>query len=413
MSVLSVLAALAVFEIGLVLLIRRLRQRFQWLVTERDELPHFDAEALEKFFDYSFDPHLGWVRKANSSGIEKGKAGNIEFHINAAGARASSFDTNAANDAPPAEMAVFGDSYAFCRQVADDQSWEAQLAKHKGIGVLNFGVGNYGVDQAVLRYESTVLPDTVRFAVMCFVPETICRVQSYWKHYLEFGNTFAFKPRFVLGPQGTLELLDNPIRSAADFATLAEKLPVIQKNDGFYEEKFRSFQFRFPYTLSLLRHPLQHGMLIAAVALRGLFRTLHISWPLIDDMPFTLVMKNNIRDAHRQYQDRASTALLDAILMRFAEQARLRNQTPLVVVIPQFFDTRLNTKTAPPYRQFFNQLATKLPVIDLTEHFIATHSANTYINDQFGGHLSVEGNRLVSERVSIWLEQQKKNHGTS
>ena len=25
-----------------------------------------------------------------------------------------------------------------------------------------------------------------------FVPETISRIQSYWKHYLEFGNTFAF-----------------------------------------------------------------------------------------------------------------------------------------------------------------------------------------------------------------------------
>ncbi len=91
----------------------------------------------------------------------------------------------------------------------DDETWEAQLSRQEGFGVLNFGVGNYGVDQGFIRYEGMTLPDTVKVIVMGFVPETICRIQSYWKHYLEFGNTFAFKPRFILDPKGRLTLLEN------------------------------------------------------------------------------------------------------------------------------------------------------------------------------------------------------------
>ena len=30
------------------------------------------------------------------------------------------------------------------------------------------------------------------------MPETILRVHSFWKHYLEYGNTLAFKPRFEI-----------------------------------------------------------------------------------------------------------------------------------------------------------------------------------------------------------------------
>ncbi len=65
-------------------------------------------------------------------------------------------------------------------------------------GVDNFGVGNYGFDQALLRLERELPSLECRVVIMGVVPETISRVQSYWKHYFEYGNTLAFKPRFIL-----------------------------------------------------------------------------------------------------------------------------------------------------------------------------------------------------------------------
>lgn len=402
MSLLELLVALVIVEIGLFLIVSLQRRSFPWLITQKDESPTFDTQALQKFMDYSFDPHLGWVRRPNSSGIENGQKGQITFHIDAAGSRA-----NTLSKAPPF-MAAFGDSYTFCRQVEDDETWEAQLSQQKGFGVLNFGVGNYGVDQALLRYESMALPDTVRIVVMGFVPETICRIHSYWKHYLEFGNTFAFKPRFMLDSEGRLILLENLVRSAEDFSVLHEKLPEIREADGFYKKKFRSHQFRFPYTFSLMRNPLKQSMLIFAVAIRGLWRALGISGDRVENFPFTLVMKNNLRDAYRLYSDSKSTALLSAVLLRFKEEAQRRGHIPLVVVMPQLLDLKLNKNKAVPYQDYFSALARQLPVLDLTGKFVDAGFEKLYVNDQYGGHLSADGNLVVAEEISNWLQLQRE-----
>lgn len=395
--------ALIIIELGLYLLVRCQRRAFPWLITEQDEIPTLDSCALQKFINYSFDHHLGWVRKPNSSGIEHGQNGEITFQIDSAGARSSKFAIS------PPLMAAFGDSYVFCRQVEDDETWEAQLSKQNGVGTLNFGVGNYGVDQALLRYECTELPEAVRVVILGFVPETICRIQSYWKHYLEFGNTFAFKPRFVLDVEDSLLLLENPMQNAEDFARLREKLPKIREADRFYKGKFRNLQFRVPYLLSLLRNPVKQIKLICAIAFRWGGRALGYSAPWSENLPFTLVMKENLRDAHKLYSDNESTALLRAILLKFRELARSRGHVPLVLVMPQLLDIKLTKNMKVPYQDFFQQMGEAMPVIDLTDDFSSVEYENLYINDQYGGHLSPSGNRLVANKIFAWLISSNLN----
>ena len=400
MSLLLLAVVLVIVEVGLLLIVNLQRRSFPWLITKSDEYPVLDTRALQKFIDNSFDPHLGWVRKANSSGIENGQKGPITFHIDSAGSRA-----NLRSTSPPV-IAAFGDSYAFCRQVEDNETWEAQLSQQQGFGVLNYGVGNYGVDQALLRYELITLPDTVKVVVLAFVPETISRIHSYWKHYLEFGNTFAFKPRFKLDSQGRLILLENLVRCADDFAAYQKKLPDIRNGDSFYERKFRSLQFRFPYTFSLMRNPLIQSKLIFAIGVRGVLSVLGYSNYKIENFPFTLVMKRNLNDAYRLYNDRKSKELLSKILLRFKAEAQHRGHTPLVVVIPQLLDLKLNKNKTATYQKYFKKLERQLPLLDLTDKFINTEFEELYINDQYGGHLSVDGNRLVAEEISTWLKCQ-------
>lgn len=399
------LALLAIFvaaEVSLVLIVRRQRQSFPWIITEQDECPVFDEDALDKFLDSSFDPHLGWVRKANTSGIEKGKKGLITYHVDSLGSRDNSFKQS------EYAVAAFGDSYVFCRQVEDDETWEAVLSQEGNFGVLNFGVGNYGVDQALLRYEGTNLPDSVKVVVMGFVPETICRIQSYWKHYLEFGNTFAFKPRFVVDKNDQLALLENCIRSAEDFASYREKLQTIRQRDAFYETKFRFQQFRFPYVFSLMREPLKKITLMCAIAIRGFARAWGITNKKIEDMPFTMVMKNNIRDAYRHYGDVKATKLLSAILLKFRDEATRRGHLPLVVVLPQLLDLKINNKNSAPYQDYFREIGHQLPVLDFTTLFMGSDHEALYVNDQYGGHPSVDGNRLIAREILGWLRSNTK-----
>ncbi len=136
-------------ELMLFLLFRWLRSDFQWLIMGADKAPVLDKEALEKFSNKGMDPELGWVRKPYSSGKEKGRDGkSTQFTINKHGAR-----SNPGYDDRESRILLFGDSYAFGRQVDNDQTWAHLVSKDLDENILNFGVGNYGLDQAILRLE--------------------------------------------------------------------------------------------------------------------------------------------------------------------------------------------------------------------------------------------------------------------
>ena len=130
--------------------------------------------------------------KTNTSGYGKGKNDKIQYNIDEYGSRKSIYDPK------NAKIISIGDSYVFCRQVSDENTWQNKLSIKIDSAILNYGVGNYGIDQAILRIDNIFIPKQTKYMILGFVPETILRIQSYWKHYLEFGNTFAFKPKFIL-----------------------------------------------------------------------------------------------------------------------------------------------------------------------------------------------------------------------
>lgn len=394
--------SLSLLEIGLVLIVRAQRRVFPWLITEADEHPVLSRDVIQRFFDHSHDPELGWVRRPDSEGVERGKQGDVHYRIDERGSRVLPVDY-------PARVAAFGDSYVFGRQVEDHETWAAQWSARKQVGVLNYGVGNYGIDQALLRYERTPLPASVQYVVLGFVPETICRIQSIWKHYLEFGNTLAFKPRFKLNAAGKLVYIENVMKTVGDFSSLDQYLPYIQGSDEFYKRKFRSVMFRFPYTWSFLRHPIRNACLMGAVAMRALCRRVGVSTPATESAPFSLLMRWNIKDAHQMYHDAGATALLSALVERFVKHAKRNGHTPLVLVMPQLLDLKLGGLNA-PYVSFFRGLGEKFPVLDLTAPLLAVDYDRCYIDDHYGGHFSARGNQLVAQWLAAEIDSKQNEN---
>lgn len=398
----ELLFGLVVFEMLLNLLVRTYRRSFQWLITARDTCPDLDAKALSKFIKTSYDPELGWVRKPNTEGRDKLGNSFTTFSMDDNGCR------NDTNRGTPPRIAVFGDSYAFCRQVYDNETWEHHLGQSLGIDVLNYGVGNYGVDQALLRMEREQIPDSVDVTVMAFVPETICRVLSYWKHYLEFGNTFAFKPRFVLNGDG-LTLIPNAMRKSEDYQLYETHLARVASNDFFYEYKFRRLQFRLPYTLSFFRSPVRHCRLLFALMKRSLYRIVGIRKVEIEDLPFSEVMWFNTNQAYDLYRDADATALLRAIFVRFAEHSKKTGCKPLVMVMPQLTDLEMPNEKREDCARFYRELNLEVPTLDLTDHFSDDELKTMYTNDQYGGHFSSEGNRKVAKVVEQHISTSMKD----
>ena len=85
----------------------------------------------------------------------------------------------------------------------------------------------------------------LKIVVFAFVPETISRINSYWKHYSEFGNKFGFKPFYKLEKNKNEEAyldykqcLENPWIKFDENHNKGDKIKS-QINDVF--EKFLTF----------------------------------------------------------------------------------------------------------------------------------------------------------------------------
>jgi len=177
-----IFAVLALGELVAHGLVTFCRPKFQWIMTPRDAAPEIDPDLVRKHLSAGFDADLGWVRKPETTGIEQTESGPQKFHIDARGCR-----TNPGYENRPPVVAVFGDSYAFCRLAGDTETWPYYLSRATDTNVLNYGVGNYGLDQAILRLERELASIESEAILMVVVPETMARIHSFWKHYYEDG----------------------------------------------------------------------------------------------------------------------------------------------------------------------------------------------------------------------------------
>ena len=158
------LFAVAVFFI-IEIIVRRtvlqVNKDFQWLIVEKDKTPLLDKQGLSKFISHGFDSELGWVRKPNTSHDEIGKFGETNWTINQFGAR-----TNPDFDNLKSNISCYGDSFTFSRQVNNDETWAHYLSELTDSNVINFGVGNYGVDQALLRLKREFSKHPTKIVIM-------------------------------------------------------------------------------------------------------------------------------------------------------------------------------------------------------------------------------------------------------
>lgn len=389
--ILAVLGAVAAAEGALHASVKYLRSSCPWLITAEDERPALDPRGLASFIDHGWDPELGWVRKPDTSGADEGRDGDLApYHIDGRGARVNPGFEDRAPD-----ILVYGDSYAFARQVNDDQTWAHRLSGLLRCNVANFGVGNYGLDQALMRLEREFDQHPAPVVIMAVVPETMARVHAYWKHYSEYGNTFAFKPRFEL-KDGVLHLVPNAVDTKEKFNRVSDMLPHLQAHDYFYERKFQRDILGFPYLLSAFKNPHRSFGLLAAAA------TDRLGWTR--DAAFSRVMRRNIKMNRGLYQSDAAVALFDAIAERFRRFCRERNAEPVFVFLPQRMDLERIEAGDHYYAPLCRRLAERMTVIDAAPALRAAPAdLPLFVNDKFGGHYSPAGNEIIADYLEPHL----------
>ena len=378
-------------EISLQILVQKTKKIFQWFLMPEDIFPEFNKNKYNNYIRNSFSKKFGWVRKSKLIGFDRLNNKKIKFSINKDGYRKN------INSKKKKLYASFGGSYVFGRQVKDFQTWQEQISKKSNFNILNYGIGNYGTDQAILRYKYTKFSKDTRYVILGIVPEHICRIQSEWKHFFEFGNIHGFKPKFYL-KDNKLLLKKNPLDKNTKIKNIYKIIQRCKKTDRFYEEKFKKNIFKFPYLLTFARN-FKFNLKIIFLYL------FYKNNKNINDFFLKEIMKRNIKEAHNYYNDYYSIKLFKSLIKYYVNIAKKKNHIPYLIILPQLMDIKFR-KTNRYYVNFFkNEISKELKVLDLTKFFERKKIDKLFTNRHYGGHLTPSGNNYVANIINRFLKE--------
>ena len=156
-----------------------------------------------------------------------------------------------------------------------------------------------------------------------FVPESICRIQSIWKNYLEFGNIHAFKPHVYLKNQ-SLRFEKNYLKKKTQIKNLDLIIKKIEKKDRFYKEKFKKRVFKFPYFLSFLKN-VEINIKIFLLTFKYIFKK-KINIDELDNKFFPIVMSKNIDESHNLYKEEYSKELIPKTMLEISKNVSSKKE---------------------------------------------------------------------------------------
>lgn len=352
-----------------------------------DPPPPITEEMVERFYEHGYDPELGWTRKANTAKKDLGK---YAYCIDARGSRC-----NPGHEDLTLMFSTYGDSYTFCREVEDHETWQWFLAEETHTNVLNFGVGNYGLDQTLLRLRREWPSNRTPVVIIGIVPQSIGRNLSVWKHYNEFGNLLAFKPRFLVDG-GRLRLVPNPVDTREKYFQLASLLPSIQATDYFYARRFKTEAFRFPFLASMIVNWRAVTLILAKAARRAMKRV-----PFLEEHLSRLIAERldtfGVRQTVALFRDPDAMDLLEGLAREVAEYARMQGFVPVLALLPMKDDWLYMKRHGHFYEAGLERLRRHLMVVDAAPRLLNVASPRALYRDW---HYSPGGNRIVASVIA-------------
>jgi hypothetical protein len=315
-----------------------------------------------------FDPELGWAPAAGARSPDGRETSN------SAGARGQ---REYAPVAPEGVVRLLcaGDSFTYGSEVADGETWEAQLeALSPRFEALNFGVGGYGTDQALLRLRRELGRWSPQVAVMGILVENIGRnVNRYRPLYFPSSSTPGVKPRFVLAG-GELVLVPQPFAERAEVARAVA--------DGSVIARLAEHEYWREPDPGWLRHSLLARLFLGWRAYSR--RQAESLWAEPEGEPAQVTL---------------------ALLSAFQREA-LASGVPycLVLVFPRQKELdQLVERGSKSWQTLLDGLAVRgVPCIDLADELAPAYAARRkgfFVR----GHLSPRANGLVAARVARWL----------
>ena len=348
-----------------------------FVITPRDKsafyrIPSVTRDEYDRYMQIRA-PDLGWPAPSAFGGSA----------LDASGARRSPAFPQPGNEC----VLLFGDSFTYADEVEADVAWGNLLAKRIGCRVGNFGVGGYGTDQSLMRFQAQSAVEA-RVAILGIFPHNLLRNVNQERYFLTAGNALGLKPRFVLDG-GVLRPVDLPAPDYNSYLESLEEPAAHYPYERFTpDSEFGPITLAFPYTGVMLRYLLSERVqnyLRGRPGWLGFFAPDHPSGAL----PVTAEICN-----------------------AFAELARDRGMHPMVLVFVTpaslaYFGTAGALATQPLLDALDAQ---GIDHLDLHRPLLSHLGARSYCDiltqpTQCRGHFSPEGNRLVAEIIHDHLSR--------
>lgn len=397
-----------ILEIILFFYLNFLRSNFQWLIIKKfDFNVKFSRDQIQKFKKNSYDKLLGWAPKPNNIKFDLVKSfgeksskkfKKVKYETNKYAAR-----LNPGFEKKRKKIFTFGDSFVFARHVDDHETWQNQLSFLTKSNVVNFGVGNYGVDQGILRMESVLKNKKGKIVILGFVPETIVRIHSCWRHFFEYGNYLAFKPRFFINKK-KIKLIKNPIGKINDLEKIENKLDFFTQNDFWYNNKFRKDLVQIPYSLTIFKNLPKNILLIYNLTLSYLFKS-----NKYHNKAWKIVLNDNFKYVYTSYLKKEMVELLSKELKYFSDKVKKNKGRPLIVIFPYLQDLNYISRTKNYYYlTLLNKISKFADVLDLTKILLKKKNREKYfVSSFYGAHFSKSGNSFCAKEIHNFLKKKK------
>ncbi len=292
------------------------------------------------------------------------------------------------------KIKTFGDSFTYGDGVEDYETWEYFVEEETGWECLNFGVGGYGTDQALLKYKDTKIK--TKYTILAILDENIGRIMTQWWGFYHKQN-IQIKPKFSISDSNSIFLISNPIKYVNDVKKLrdVEFVNKLKKDDywySYYTKLNGPKKLIWPATFTVIPHI---GFFINnfKVYIKN-FLTPSFESETATSKFFHLYNKNSDGIRIMQY-----------IVDEFINTANKRGEIPIILIFPNNHSVDILKKFGKkPYQSLVKYLEDiQSDFIDFGDVFVQEKYINYYKGQ--GGHFSADGNKRIANALVNYIKQ--------
>jgi len=347
-------------------------------------------ESMRLGNGWTHDAELGWVHSSavHSDGVDGSKT---YYHYETDGARK-------VVNSPEKRCRIhaYGNSFAHCDQVNDNETWEEYLAAHLQEPIRNYGVGGYGVYQAYRRMLKVERNNPAEYIVLNIWDDDHYRSLDSWR-LIRFGQGSSCG--FTL-PHVRVDLrnnrcnqFDNLLKSPQDVARLRDE-----------EFVFQSFKDDPVLKLVLAARSEKTGS-------TRLTRPVAVSFGIPEEIASDSDVAQRLMQIHTEAALYASRQIIT-----WTEEFAALNGKKLMLILSFGRSNMSNAlKGKPRFDQNFTDwLKTKsYPVLDMRDAFARHYQSfrgepDDFLRPYYNGHHTPAGNFLTAwalkPTVVSWLD---------